>query len=72
MMQKNNYYLAIRNYGEGRKERMVKETGRKKTSREETGKDRQEIERDRDRNRLKFKLKRQPSLKTEWLTLKGK
>lgn len=31
-----------------------------------------EIEKDRDSNRLKFKLKRQPSLKTEWLTLKGK
>lgn len=30
MMQKDSYYLAIRNYGEGRKERMVRETGRKK------------------------------------------
>lgn len=36
------------------------------------GRDRQEIEKGRDRNRLKCKLKRQPSLKSEWLTLKGK
>lgn len=40
-MQKDNYYLAVRNYGEGRKQRMERRQGERKDEGTETDRQRQ-------------------------------